>query len=274
MPIVRDLMTRNAIVVQGDTPLGVAARLFLQHDVRQVPVVDADGVFHGVLQDANMFRRGRLIGPDLDTWLSYVPSDGARVASDLMMSADVVLNPDDDALRTLARLFEARVPVAVVVEEGVVLGVITEHDALRMAVRWLPEALSIDEQFSAPVATVSPLTTPEAAWDTMVAWGIRHLLIVDRERKVKGVISNRDLAMNWGEESVMDLCTSELVQAAPTGSRFIDAARTMEKLHIGCLPIVDEDDRAVGILTRRDVVRALVLYLESEVDRINADATP
>jgi CBS domain-containing protein len=267
-------MTRNAVVVQGDTPLGVAARLLLRHEVRQVPVVDENGIFHGVLQDANMFRRGRLVGPDLDTWLSYVPSDGARVAADVMMSADVALSPDDDALRTLAKLFEARVPVAVVLEENVVVGVITEHDALRMAVRWLPEALSIDEQFSAPIATVSPLTTPEAAWDTMVAWGIRHLLIVDRHRKVQGVISNRDLAMNWGAPSVMDLCTSETLQAVPTGSRFIDAARTMEKLHIGCLPVVDEEDRAVGILTRRDVVRALVLYLEGEVDRINAAATP
>ncbi|MGD8379140.1 MAG: CBS domain-containing protein [Gammaproteobacteria bacterium] len=40
-----------------------------------------------------------------------------------------------------------------------------------------------------------------------------------------------------------------------------DAARTMCKNHVGCVVIVDLDERIVGILTERDILR---LYAEGE----------
>ncbi|MFE0642073.1 CBS domain-containing protein [Streptomyces sp. NPDC058877] len=40
--------------------------------------------------------------------------------------------------------------------------------------------------------------------------------------------------------------------------RVVDAARIMERRHIDRLPVVDEEDRLIGITTRRDLLRVFL----------------
>ena len=52
---VGDLMTPDPIVI-GDEPLADAARLFDQHRIHGLPVVDADGSLIGVISQTDMIR--------------------------------------------------------------------------------------------------------------------------------------------------------------------------------------------------------------------------
>ena len=120
-----------------------------------------------------------------------------------------------------------------------------------------------------------------AAHDRMIRQGIRHLPIVDAERRVIGVLSIDDLraalpvgvnlrapiaeparheAANW---TVADLMTHAPDTLGPDDS-LQHAAERLADRRIGCLPIVDGAGRLAGILSETDVLRALATHLWAE----------
>jgi acetoin utilization protein AcuB len=100
-----------------------------------------------------------------------------------------------------------------------------------------------------------------------------HLLVTDK-RFPAGVISDRDLLRNlspfigsvFGERSqdldllqrrAHQIMTHRPITASPY-TPIEEAARTMLRETISCLPIVDAERRPVGIVTARDLLRILV----------------
>ena len=53
---VRDLMTRDPIVVRADAPLAEAARLLDRHRISGLPVVDGAGALVGVVSQTDLLR--------------------------------------------------------------------------------------------------------------------------------------------------------------------------------------------------------------------------
>ncbi|HEY8122318.1 MAG TPA: CBS domain-containing protein [Myxococcota bacterium] len=120
-----------------------------------------------------------------------------------------------------------------------------------------------------------------AAHERMVRHGIRHLPIVDGERRVVGVLAVDDLraalpvganlkapiadgaraaAAGW---TVADLMTHAPDTLSPDDT-LQSAAERMADHRIGCLPIVDGAGRLAGILSETDVLRALATHLWTE----------
>lgn len=128
-----------------------------------------------------------------------------------------------------------------------------------------------------------------AAHERMVRHGIRHLPIVDAERRVVGVLAIDDLrsALPVGVDlrgaidqsareaeaswTVADLMTHAPDTLGPDDS-LQHAAERMADRRIGCLPIVDGAGRLSGILSETDVLRALATHLWTE--RLAADRAP
>jgi RNA polymerase-binding transcription factor DksA/predicted transcriptional regulator len=120
-----------------------------------------------------------------------------------------------------------------------------------------------------------------AAHERMIRHGIRHLPIVDGERRVVGVLAIEDLraALPVGvdlrapiDEKVRDAeatwTVADLMTHAPDTLGPEDtlqhAAERMADRRIGCLPIVDGAGRIAGILSETDVLRALATHLWTE----------
>ncbi|MGW1555662.1 CBS domain-containing protein [Streptomyces sp. NPDC002144] len=86
---------------------------------------------------------------------------------------------------------------------------------------------------------------------------ISGLPVVDHDDKVIGVVSGTDLvrarttvrAGTAGELMSSPAITTHPEQPVP------DAARVMERHGVDRLPVVDEEDRLIGIATRRDLLR-------------------
>jgi acetoin utilization protein AcuB len=115
-----------------------------------------------------------------------------------------------------------------------------------------------------PVVSVSPETTMQDAYQAMKDKGIRHLPVLEGEKLV-GIVTDRDLRLATSalapapfhpDGRVSDIMGRAPVTADPMDP-VEDAARTMRDLKIGCLPIL-EDGRLTGILTRGDLLDALV----------------
>ncbi|MEU6896158.1 CBS domain-containing protein [Streptomyces sp. NPDC046557] len=80
--------------------------------------------------------------------------------------------------------------------------------------------------------------------------------VVDEEDRVIGVVSHTDLIARD------DLTAQELMSAPAVTvhaeQNVTEAARLMTRRGVGRLPVVDEEDRLVGIVTRRDLLRVFL----------------
>jgi len=106
----------------------------------------------------------------------------------------------------------------------------------------------IDPIFIGPDATV-------AEADTMMAdYHISGVPVVDKNKKLIGIITNRDMRFI----SDMSLKVSEVMTAAPLvtgkeGTTLEEAAKEMQKHKIEKLPIVDNNDTLMGLITIKDI---------------------
>ena len=75
------------------------------------------------------------------------------------------------------------------------IGIVTEKDFVHKvcAVGANSKELAIGEIMSSPIATTTPTATIEGAADLMLHNKIRHLLVVDENKKALGVIGPTDL---------------------------------------------------------------------------------
>ena len=141
------------------------------------------------------------------------------------------------------------------------------------------------------------------AMDVMQEGKFRHVLIVDRQGRLTGIISDRDIlrylpmrsrqGQTQGARSagtrdemfrsrlfdvapedaslglpVKSIMSREIVHVLPTCS-FCDAVRMLHEMKISCLPVVDDQKKLRGIVTATDVMRGLLaaykLAAKSEV---------
>ncbi|MFH8347740.1 CBS domain-containing protein [Streptomyces sp. NPDC018045] len=110
---------------------------------------------------------------------------------------------------------------------------------------------------------------------------ISGLPVVDGDDKVMGVVSRTDLATPAGDRAAPlwrpprpaprrpagtgaaggttagEVMTTPAVTVHPE-HRVVDAARLMQRRHVDRLPVVDEEDRLIGITTRRDLLRVFL----------------
>lgn len=87
---------------------------------------------------------------------------------------------------------------------------------------------------------------------------IGGLPVVDEDDKVVGVITGTDLADRAdGTVPAGQLMSRPAVTVRPQDT-IVDAARTMARHLVERLPVVDEEDRLIGIVTRRDLLRVFL----------------
>jgi len=114
----------------------------------------------------------------------------------------------------------------------------------------------------------------DLAEQVMKLGGVRHLPVLDAQRRLVGIVSQRDL-LRASLASVLDFGTAERrtflravdvgevmtreVQSVGPDTPLGVAASRMIRHRIGCLPVVDEGGRAVGLLTETDLLVAAYL---------------
>ncbi len=136
-PIVREHMTPNPITVEPRCSVAEAHRLMQEHGVRHLPVIDQSNlvgiITRGDILEASASDSGRLgLFPSDDIWAT------ARVA-ELMTPNPVTISPDTTVLEAADLMFQHDIGSLLVVEEGRLVGIITETDIFHLVVRMLAE---------------------------------------------------------------------------------------------------------------------------------------
>lgn len=135
----------------------------------------------------------------------------------------------------------------------------------------------VSRSMARKVTTVDKATGLLDAQGLMRRLEIRHLPVVDADNRLVGMITDRDirsalpieLAKGSGDPherekyahlKVGDAMSTDLLSVSPNHT-LQDALLLLEKKKVGALPVVDEKNRIVGILSVRDLMRAFINVL-------------
>ena len=104
--------------------------------------------------------------------------------------------------------------------------------------------------------TLPPTATLQDAEDLMGKFHISGVPIVDEQRRLVGILSNRDTRFAEPEDfrkPVSEFMTSDPLITAPVGTTFDEAKRILHQHRIEKLPLVDEARHLKGLITVKDI---------------------
>ncbi|PCE30488.1 EAL domain-containing protein [Burkholderia ubonensis] len=158
------------------------------------------------------------------------------------------------------RIFAERCSSIVVMEEGEVVGIWTEQDAL--AAGDSPQALDrpVGEVMSSPVLTLEASTPLGEAAVKFKQSGVRHFVVV-RDGAAIGVLTQTDVVVNQGAEFFLRLKPIESIRvhSPVTVPEHVALHEVVARMRVEKLDavLVAYDDGEHGILTERDIVRLI-----------------
>ena len=125
----------------------------------------------------------------------------------------------------------------------------------------------------ANVVTISPDQTIREALAVLIKHNVGALVVVDEIKKPVGIISERDIVRLAARNealfgiSIREVMTTNVITALPQ-DELRAVANTITEKRIRHLPIVDNQDILIGIISIGDVVKAERNRFEGEADTL------
>ncbi len=145
-------------------------------------------------------------------------------------------------------------------------------------VRKEKKTVKVKERMTRNPTAVTPEEALKDAVCKMERGHFRHLPVVDNDGKLIGMLSDRDirlirpsLAFVGKEDAGVQLWSLAVQQAAvfdpisvKPETTLKEAAELMLRWHVGGLPVVDNEDKLIGIITYTDLLRDSVGSQQSD----------
>jgi len=137
---VRERMTRAPMTILWDATVGVAWKLMRTRKLRHLPVLDKSGRLVGIVTDRDL--RQVILDPAIQEELGQTPNAVNILAVREVMTWGVVtVGPDTDIRQAARIMHEQRIGALPVVENGTVVGILSETDVVRTFVEVLGEGV-------------------------------------------------------------------------------------------------------------------------------------
>ncbi len=258
---VQDVMDRRYPSVYADELATKVRAVLRSRGLRVLPVVD---------------ERKRLIGVVSRSDLMAITSSISPIrVKGIMSSPSVVATAEMEALhvaREMFRLDQWYSPVVRSSQDYAYLGVLGLEDLMRVLLKKEFAKLSkpLSEIMSTELVTCSPDDEVDNVWRLMQNHSLAGLPVVKRGRLV-GILTQKDLLDSGAffptfeskkgrfkaSSNIVSVMRTPAVALKPT-STVREAAELMLEKNIGRIPIVDEEERLVGIVDREDVVKIML----------------
>jgi CBS domain-containing protein len=129
--LTRELMSEPVVTVRPRTPAKAAIALLAAHGFTALPVVD-DGRLVGVVTESDLLR-GRVV---TDARTSHAPATTPETTVGAVMTRDPrTVAPNTDVAKVARLMLDERLRSVPVLENGLVVGVVTRRDLLRVLAR-------------------------------------------------------------------------------------------------------------------------------------------
>jgi CBS domain-containing protein len=149
------------------------------------------------------------------------------LVKDVMSKNVITISPEESVSDAIEKMAKNNISGLIVVEDEKVVGVISESDILKIFKSEFPE-LKLSSNI-----TLSILS--------LIKSGVKII------REIKKI----------GKLKVKDLMSKKVFSVKPEDT-ILEAARIMSKKDVRRLPVIDENGKLVGIISRTDILRALI----------------
>jgi CBS domain-containing protein len=272
-----------------------ARRMMLRHKTNYLLVVNDKGEVVGVVTKWSMLRAIGLKGP---IWRRRVHD---RYFIDYIMDTDIPRVKADESIEQVAlKMAEAKAELAIVVDEnnrpiGFItkdtiveayskqfagrakvenvmtpgrIGIVHPHHSLYHAVKEMQtfylDALTVYDG-SRIVGVISANRLPFVAYEDAVT-GVKSRRLVWVRKLVRGA-ARKGRYVKVTPLLVMDAMVPLRDVHVKTSDDVVKAIKLMEEYNVDGIPVVDEEGRVVGVVTKTDIVRELARTAQVRIER-------
>jgi CBS domain-containing protein len=255
---VGELMTSPALTVGPNEDVRLALQMMLWGGCRHLPVVE-DGRLLGLIGEWDV------------AILASIGPDTPLAVRDVMVSSPATARAGEPVGVVARRMSRERIDCVPVVDDERLVGIVTSTDvvnneARRYRFERAAGSPSVSHVMTANVASVYPDSSIERALGIMLERNVRHVPVVDDRHRVVGMVSDRDVRAAVGDpvealdesrpalrDDVESIMTNVVMAVHPDtpvdelGACFLDD-------RVGAVPVVDDADRLIGIVSYVDVL--------------------
>lgn len=129
-------------------------------------------------------------------------------------------------------------------------------------------AVIAEQIMSGSVVSIDPQSSLAEARKVVGQRRFRHVPVVTPGGRICGIVSDRDLFALVSRDDAQEVLEAKVVAdimtrrvlTATADTNIREIARVLFEERIGCMPIVNQEDQVIGIITRSDILRALIKH--------------
>ncbi|MHC4604138.1 MAG: CBS domain-containing protein [Planctomycetota bacterium] len=322
--VVRDMMTYDVKVLTLDDTVETCLKIMKENKIRHIPVVDiateetGKQYFVGIVSQRDLLRQispylGKVGEKDSDLKALKLP------LGQIVTRHPKSVSPETKIKDMIAIMVDNHIDSVPVLLDGDLVGIATVTDILKLFARLdaigkicrektkvepsrrFVDLLSGDSDhaalaLSSVLQTVKDIMTEQVVclaeqdnlakvMEVMQEGKFRHVPIVDKQNRLVGIISDRDVLQHlpfhrrqcqpqtnvfrYGlfdvdlnepaiRQPVNRIMKRDITHVPPTCS-FYDAVEMLHQMSMSCLPVTDEEEKLLGIVTVTDVMRGLLV---------------
>lgn len=278
MLTVKDYMTENVVTISPNDTLIHARNTMLRYGIGRLVVVE-DGLVKGIITLTDIMYSVSL--PEL----YYKPLIDILV-KDVMTPNPLTVKEETSVSEACQIMLKYNIGgLPVVNDEGVLVGIFTRTDALRAYSENASNVYAVSQAMDIDPPKVSPYSSLRRVIEAMETKPYMKTLVVDGE-SLMGIITKKDVAFIQIPPKILDKSFMKRDAVLPKGKtggvRFyvvpvaIDimtpnpvtitpeddlgrAAEVMLENRIGSLPVIEREDKLVGLVTKHHVIEKLSL---------------
>ena len=135
--LAKDIMTRDVITVEKDTPTGEMVKLLLENKISGVPVVDDDDHVMGIVTESNLIYKVEPMSPTATYWQNpkrFEKEHWKIIANNAgeIMTPDVITAKEETSVEELATLMlENHIKRIPILKGKKLAGIVSRADVLR-----------------------------------------------------------------------------------------------------------------------------------------------
>lgn len=150
---------------------------------------------------------------------------------------------------------EAALAIAIAREGGI--GVIHKNMSIAEQARQVHAVKRAENGMIYDPVTIKRGSSVADALNMMREYHIGGIPVVDEDRKLVGIVTNRDLRFEQNPMRLIDdVMTKENLIVTNQSTNLEEAAQILQQHKIEKLPVVDSDNRLVGLVTYKDITKA------------------
>jgi len=150
---------------------------------------------------------------------------------------------------------EAHLAMAIAREGGI--GVIHKNMSIEQQAKEVKKVKRAENGMIYDPITITIDQTVGAALDLMKEFKIGGIPVITDDRKLLGIVTNRDLRFQKDmNRAVSEVMTKDNLVTTSQNTTHDQAEKILEKYKIEKLPVVDKDNKIIGLLTFKDITKA------------------